>query len=299
MKRRAGAAAHAGPLDEAIARAFGFPLGEVRALIAQGAAYVGGRRCQESGREVPAGAKLTVVLEERGGVPAPAPAPLVVLYEDAELLAVAKPPGLPAQPTPSGAGADLLSLASAHLGRPAGLVHRLDRDTTGVTVFGKTKAATSRLAAAFREGTARKTYLAVCGPGLPERGVIDLPLSRDPARPGRWRASKRANGVPALTEFRRLGVGQGFEVVELSPKTGRTHQLRAHLAGIGAPIVADALYGGAKVPPRPGAAPPVRCLLHAARLALDGRVFEAPAPEDLRPYLDAVSGQSSSSRGSH
>lgn len=288
VKRRAGVAAHEGPLEEAIALAFGFALPEARALIAQGAVYVGGRRCQEAGRQVSAGAKLTAVLEERGGAEAAPPLPLVVLYEDAELLAVAKPPGLPAQPTPSGAGADLLSLASAHLGRPAGLVHRLDRDTTGVTVFGKTQAATSRLAAAFREGRAQKTYLAVCGPALPEAGTVDLPLSRDPSRPGRWRASKRANGVEARTEFRRVGVGEGFAVVELWPKTGRTHQLRAHLAGLGAPIVGDALYGGARVPPLPGAAPPARCLLHAARLELDGRVFEAPVPPDMKPYFDAA-----------
>jgi 23S rRNA-/tRNA-specific pseudouridylate synthase len=77
-------------------------------------------------------------------------------------------------------------------------------------------------------------------------------------------------------------------VVELHPQTGRTHQLRAHLAGLGAPIVGDSLYGGAQVPPRPGEAPPVRCLLHALQLELDGQVFEAPVPEDLQRYLDAA-----------
>jgi 23S rRNA pseudouridine1911/1915/1917 synthase len=289
VKRRSGLAAQSGLLSQVVARAFALEPALAQALIGQGAVYVDGRRCADPGRKVAAGAKLTAVLEERGGEGRLEPAPkLVVLFEDADVLAVAKPAGLPAQPTPSGAGPNLLALATAHLGKLAGLVHRLDRDTTGVTVFGKSKAATSRLAAAFRQGRAAKTYLAVCGPELPERGVIDAPLSRDPSRPGRWRASKRANGLAASSRFERRGVGEGFALVELFPQTGRTHQLRAHLASVGAPIVGDTLYGGAPVPPRPGAAPPSRCLLHALRLELDGQVYEAPVPEDLQRYLDAV-----------
>src|SRR5205823_4921369 len=119
---------------------------------------------------------------------------------------------------------------------------------------------TRELASEFRQGTARKRYLAVCGPGLPANGVIDLPLSKDPSRPGRWRASRRANGVAAVTEYERLSEGAGFCVASLWPKTGRTHQLRAHLAGVGCPIVGDALYGGA-----PSAS---RSLLHAWELHL-------------------------------
>jgi 23S rRNA pseudouridine1911/1915/1917 synthase len=167
-------------------------------------------------------------------------------------------------------------------------VHRLDKDTTGITLFGKTKEATSQLAAAFRDGKVKKTYLAICGPALPERGEIDLPLSKDPSRPGRWRASKKANGIAALTHYERRAVGEGFCVVALFPQTGRTHQLRAHLAGIGAPILGDAIYGGAETPPRPGEAPPARCLLHAQRLELEGRVYESPVPDDLQRYLRAA-----------
>jgi 23S rRNA pseudouridine1911/1915/1917 synthase len=288
VKRRAAIAGKAGALNGVLSAAIGVPLPEAQALILRGGVYVDGRRCEDPGRQVAAGAKLTAVLEEKGGAePAAAPR-LVVLHEDSEVLVVNKPAGLPAQPTPSRTGADLLALATAHLGRPAGLVHRLDKDTTGVTIFGKTKRATTRLAAAFREGRAQKTYLAACGPSLPERGEIDLKLSKDPSRPGRWRASKTANGVKAQTAFVRRGMGDGFAVVDLFPRTGRTHQLRAHLAGIGAPILADALYGGERIAPRPGAALPERCLLHAWKLEIEGRVYEAPVPEDLAVYLAAV-----------
>jgi 23S rRNA pseudouridine1911/1915/1917 synthase len=188
-------------------------------------------------------------------------------------------------------GESLVDLVSARLGRPAGLVHRLDRETSGVTLFGKTEAATRALAAEFREGRARKRYLAATGPGLPPSGTVELPLSRDPSRPGRWRASRTANGVPALTEFRTLYAGPEYCLVELSPRTGRTHQLRAHLTALGAPILGDARYGGAA---RAGGLPAPRCLLHAQALALShprtGQplLLEAPVPKDLLRFFEQV-----------
>jgi 23S rRNA pseudouridine1911/1915/1917 synthase len=168
-------------------------------------------------------------------------------------------------------------------------VHRLDRETSGVTVFGKTAQATTALAAEFREGRARKRYLAATGPGLPPSGTVDLPLSKDPSRPGRWRASRTANGVPALTVFRTLYTGPEYCLVELLPRTGRTHQLRAHLTALGAPILGDSRYGGAV---RAGGISAPRCLLHAQALELSHprtglplRV-ESPVPEDLRRFFE-------------
>jgi 23S rRNA pseudouridine1911/1915/1917 synthase len=276
VKRRAFTASLGGPLVELIAGEQQTSLGEASELVARGAVYVDGRRAQRD-RPVVAGARVMIVLEEAGR-PVTAPVALeklIVLYEDAEVLAVLKPPFVVAQPTPGRVGDSLLDLASAYLGRPAGLVHRLDRETSGVTVFGKDSLSTSRLAAAFREGRAKKEYLAVTTGGLPERGVIELPLSRDPSRPGRWRATRSANGVAALTRYERQSDGR-VSVVALFPETGRTHQLRAHLSGIGHPIVGDRLYGGSDGP---------RCLLHARRLCIDELELEAPVPEDFEPYL--------------
>jgi 23S rRNA pseudouridine1911/1915/1917 synthase len=289
MKRRTIRVAAAGTLEQALRPELG---AEASAYVARGAVYLDGRRERRPATPVRQGQVLSVVLEEGGlAVLAKAALPaLAVLSEDAALLAVHKPAGLTAQPTEGRAGESLWDLASAHLGHEAGLVHRLDRETSGVTVFGKTSPATTALAAAFREGTARKRYLAVTGPGLPAEGTVDLPLSKDPSRPGRFRATRKANGVDALTRFRRLYDG-AFCVVELFPETGRTHQLRAHLTALGCPIAGDARYGG---PRELAGMTAERCLLHAQRLELPHprtgtpAVFDAPAPEDLARFLAAA-----------
>ncbi|KFE67663.1 RluA family pseudouridine synthase [Hyalangium minutum] len=277
---------------EAVAAELGMPVAQARALVEAGAVYLAGRRCRDPEARLRAGQVVAVVLEEGGQSPLeapPPPPPFTVLLEDAALIAVDKPAGITAQPTEGRVGGSLVDLVSARLGSPAGLVHRLDRETSGVTVFGKTAQATSALAAEFREGHARKRYLAATGPGLPESGSVDLPLSKDPSRPGRWRASRTANGLPALTHFRRLYAGEAFCLVELLPQTGRTHQLRAHLTALGTPILGDARYGGAAR--AAGLAAP-RCLLHAQALQLahpDTRqrlLLEAPVPEDLQRFFD-------------
>lgn len=273
MKRRTYEVEAAVPLGRSLERTLGEPRAVAEQRIHAGAVFVDGRRVKDPQVQLSAGQKVSIVLEA-GGTSTETTVravPLVeVLFEDAEVLVVNKPAGLAAQPTPDGAP-NLLDWASAHLGRTAGLVHRLDKETSGVTLFGKTKAATSRLAAAFREGRAKKEYLARTGPGLPERGEIATPLQKDPSRPGKWRALESGNGISALTRFVREASAEGC-LVKLFPETGRTHQLRVHLASIGFPIVGDRLYGG---PPGP------RCLLHARRLELDGQSWEAPVPSDF------------------
>jgi 23S rRNA pseudouridine1911/1915/1917 synthase len=263
VKRRTLTAAREGTLQELL----GAELSEV---IARGGAYVDGRRCRDPHARVREGALLVAVLEESGRAPASEAPGLKVLFEDAALIAADKPPGLLTQPGPGG-GVSLLELVSKHIGRSAGLVHRLDRETSGVVVFGKTKRATSELAAEFREGRAKKTYVAIVTAELPPSGTIDLPLSRDPSRPGRWRATRKANGVEALTRYETKRQG-AFTVVTLFPQTGRTHQLRAHLAALEAPILGDRLYGGEEA---------ARCLLHAQVLQISGHTFEAPLPADM------------------
>jgi 23S rRNA pseudouridine1911/1915/1917 synthase len=279
---------------EAMAAQLGMPVEEARQLIQAGAVYLAGRRCRDAGTRLSTGQVVAVVLEEGGRSPLEAPPPpptLSVLFEDDALIAVDKPAGITAQPTEGRVGDSLVDLVSARLKKPAGLVHRLDRETSGVTVFGKTPPATTALAEEFREGRARKRYVAATGPGLPPAGTVDLPLSKDPSRPGRWRASAAANGVPALTDFRTLYAGEHFCLVELLPHTGRTHQLRAHLTALQAPILGDARYGGAA---QAGGLPSPRCLLHAQALELahprTGQPLrvEAPIPEDLQRFFTAA-----------
>lgn len=248
---------------------------DVKRRVTAGAVYVDGKRVRDGSVIVKPGSRVSVVLEASGEATnverAASSFTLSVLFEDAAVLVVNKPAGIPAQPTPDGE-VSLLDLATKHLGREAGLVHRLDRETSGVTVFGKTKASTSALAEAFREGRAKKEYVAIVSSALPEQGVIDTPLQKDPSRPGRWRAIRTGNGIDAVTKYRRDTVSGGVCLVRLFPETGRTHQLRAHLASIGFPILGDDFYGGASGP---------RCLLHARRLEIDGVTWEAPMPDDF------------------
>ncbi|RYZ36227.1 MAG: RluA family pseudouridine synthase [Myxococcaceae bacterium] len=300
MKRRTfrSEGAHVGrALAEAVAAELGLPVADARRLVEVGAVYVAGRRARDGAVKLQSAQVVTVVLEEAGQSPLEASGPPVslrVLFEDEDVLAVDKPAGLNAQPTEGRVGGSLVDVVGAYLGRPAGLVHRLDRETSGVTVFGKSAQATSALAEAFREGTARKRYLAATGPGLPEGGTVDLPLSKDPSRPGRWRASRAANGVPAWTDYRRLFASEAFCLVELLPRTGRTHQLRAHLTALGTPILGDSRYGGAA---SAGGLPAPRCLLHAQALELGhprtGQPLrvEAVVPEDLRAFFVAAGGR--------
>lgn len=292
MKRRAFRAAGAGALAVVVARGLGCSADEARVLVGRGAVYLRGRRQRDPALGVAAGTELLVVLEEGGrsstARPPVAP-PLRVLYEDDQVLAVDKPAGLPAQPTPGGL-TSLLRLASTYLGREAGLVHRLDRDTTGVTVFGKSPEATSALGASFRTGTARKQYLAVTAPGLPVEGTCTLQLARDRSRPGRWVARPR-DGLEAETRFRRLGTTPELALAALWPRTGRTHQIRAHLAALGAPIAGDRLYGG---PLQLRGEAIGRSLLHAHLLLLPHPRTGAPLrlvatlPADVAPWFAAL-----------
>jgi 23S rRNA pseudouridine1911/1915/1917 synthase len=292
VKRRAFRASGAGPLGEVVARGLSRSPSEAAALVSRGAVYLRGRRQRDPTLEVAAGTEVLVVLEEGGrssSAPLPEPAPLRVLYEDDHLVAVDKPAGLAAQPTPGGV-VSLLLLASAHLGREAGLVHRLDRDTTGVMVFGKSPRVTSALAASFRTGAARKQYLAITAPGLPESGTCTLRLARDRNRPGRWVARAR-DGIEAETRFRRLGSAADLAAAALWPRTGRTHQIRAHLAALGAPIAGDRLYAG---PLQLRGEPIARSLLHAHVLVLphprtgEPLMLLAPVPEDMAPWFAAL-----------
>jgi 23S rRNA pseudouridine1911/1915/1917 synthase len=293
LKRRTFQNGQQGLLQDVVAAALGLPIPQARSLIERGAVYVRGRRQRSPIQPVAAGLTILVVLEEAGRsalTPTAPPPPLHVLFEDELLLVVDKPAGLPAQPTPGGARS-LLDQATEWLGRPAGLVHRLDRDTTGVTVFGKTPEATSALAQAFRAGQVRKQYLAVTGPTLAAEGVCTVALARDASRPGRWRTAASGSGVPSETRFRRLGGTDQFAVAALWPRTGRTHQLRAHLAALGAPIVGDRLYGGQR---SLDGTEIDRVLLHSHMLGLPAPgsrrplTFEAPLPEDERRWFDLV-----------
>jgi len=291
MKRRilkVGESDAGATLEDFVASKLRLKTSEAARLIEQGSVYVDDRRCHRRGRALNRADEVMVVLSERGRSslePTVAGPPIIpILFEDSAVLAVDKPSGLDSQPSASREGDNLLDLLAVRLHRRPGVAHRLDRETSGVLVFGKTSQATGALSDQFRRGSVRKRYLAACGPGLADSGTVDLPISKDPTRIGRYRATRSANGLPALTEFRRLFESDEYCLVALYPKTGRTHQLRAHLAALDAPILGDALYGG--LGDLRGESVP-RALLHAHGLQLVHPLtsrpmyLEAPLPKDL------------------
>jgi 23S rRNA pseudouridine1911/1915/1917 synthase len=247
-------------------------------------------------------------------IPPPPPAavaaeaiPLEILYEDEDLAVINKPAGMTVHP---GAGADLGTMVSAllhHFGgdrglsavggplRP-GIVHRLDRDTSGAIVIAKNDLTHRKLVEDFRARRVAKTYLALLhGRIKGEAGTVDLPIARDLRRPSRMTARRR-EGRAARTDWRvRLRLN-GFTLIEADLRTGRTHQIRAHFAALGCPVLGDTRYGaprrervGTELLP-----PLARNFLHSARLGFvhprTGKPIDAraPVPPELVRYLEAL-----------
>lgn len=172
--------------------------------------------------------------------------PPAVLYADDAVLVIDKPAGLAVHAGPRG-GPSLedalpaLALGKRRVPQPA---HRLDQDTAGCLVLGRTRPALAALGAVFAEGRAQKTYWAVVRGQPPESGRCEAPLLKVSTRAAGWRMVVDAKGQPAATEWRVLGRSAALAWLELRPRTGRTHQLRVHCAHMGWPILGDDRYGG-------------------------------------------------------
>lgn len=272
-------------------------LAEVRARLADDARFasalhhggiqVGGRPLlpERAPAELPAGSWIRVYAFERE----PEPVPLAedaLLYSDDALVAVAKPAWLPMQGTRASQRLSLEAALRARLGEPElRAVHRLDRQTSGVALFARSAGAARSLGRLFAERRVRKLYLALVSPP-PARPVFEVagPLGRV-AHPSRPRFGFVPGGRASHSRFRVLAAGDGRALLLAEPTTGRTHQLRVHLAAQGVPVVGDTLYGDAGGPGSPAHAERVQ--LHALRLELPAGPgspalsLEAPLPDDF------------------
>jgi len=293
-------------LDAAIARMFGLSRTRAAELIGEGAVLIGGRPAGKSDR-VPAGEWLDVTLPPAAPVPAmppPEPVPgLTIVYEDGDMVVVDKPAGVAAHPTPGWTGPTVLQglLAAGHqiatsgAAERQGIVHRLDANTTGLMVVAKSEHAYSVLKQAFRDRVVDKRYHAlVQGHPDPLRGTIDAPIARHPSGDGRFAVV--ADGRPAITHYDTLEAFRAASLTEIKLETGRTHQIRVHMAAVRHPCVGDRLYGADPVlAARLGIA---RQWLHAVRLGFahpaDGRWMEfiSDYPADLSASLELLAAES-------
>lgn len=290
-------------LDSAVAGHAGLSRASAARLIDERAVLVDGRPRARSFR-LSAGMSVMVSgfdrATEEPAPPEPEPGDVAVRYEDEWLLVLAKPPGLVVHPAPGHTGGTLVNALLARAGRPAGgaatrpgIVHRLDAGTSGLMIVAKDEGAYARLAAMMAGREVSRTYLALVE-GVPstDSGTIDAPLGRSPRH--RKKIAVVAGGREAITDFRvleRLG-GDAASLLEVKPRTGRTHQIRVHLAAAGHPVVGDPVYGrDRRLARRAGLDRP---FLHASGLRFAHPMtgaeiaLEEPLPADLEAALGAL-----------
>jgi len=285
-------------LDAALARMFGLSRASAAELIISGRVLVAGRPASKSDR-LPAGEWLDVTLPPPPTAPTLVPEPvpgLRVIHEDTDIVVVDKPVGVAAHPTPGWSGPTVLAglLAAGHTIATSGaqerqgIVHRLDANTTGLMVVAKSENAYSVLKRAFRQREVDKRYHALLqGHPDPLRGTVDAPIARHPSGDGRFAVV--TGGRDSVTHYDTIEAFRGASLVEVTLETGRTHQIRVHMAALRHPCVGDRLYGADPVlAARLGL---TRQWLHAVRLGFthpgDGHPveFTSDYPPDLAHTL--------------
>jgi len=266
---------------------------QAQKLIEDGHIKVNGQPAKSS-QKLEKGDRLEILIPP--GVPStltPEDMPLKILYEDADLLVIDKPAGLTVHPAPGHYSHTLANAILAHVpdietggtNRP-GIVHRLDKDTSGLIIVAKNNTAHMRLAEQFKNRTIVKIYQTLVNGHLtPEQGIIEANIGRDPRN--RKRMAVVTLGRAARTEYRVIQYIDNFTLLEVKPKTGRTHQIRVHLAAIGFPIVGDQVYGAKSEFLS-------RQFLHAYKIKFklpssgEYREFESELPPDLAGALNDI-----------
>lgn len=292
-------------LDDSLSRT------AIKRLLEEGRVFLGDLPLTGASRKVCAGETITLEVPEPEALVdvRPEAIPLAVVYEDGDLIVIDKPAGMVVHPGAGVTGGTLVNALLHHCGdlsgiggviRP-GIVHRLDKETSGLLVAAKHDLAHRGLAEQFKEHTAFRRYLAlVKGAPKPERGTISAPIGRHRVERQRM-AVVREGGREAITHYATLERLPAFTLVECRLETGRTHQIRVHMAHLGHPLLGDPVYGRPFQPPRlwPEEARAVvtafrRQALHGAALEFTHPMrgerlsFSAPLPDDFSRLLEAL-----------
>ena len=280
-------------LDQALARLLPqYSRSRIQRWIEEGAVLVNGLPVKA--RDVVVGGEAATVearMPEETGIKAEK-LPLDIVHQDASIIVLNTPPGVVVHPGAGNPGKTLQNALLAHDPKlkhvpRAGLVHRIDKDTSGLLVVARTVEAQTALVAELGEHAIEREYLAVCTGAMTGGGTIDKPLDRH--RSHRLKFAVRSDGREAVTHYRIEKRFRQHTLARVRLETGRTHQIRVHLAAIGHPVVGDAQYAGSRRPITPG-----RPFLHASHLAFQhpttGVVvaFDSPLPADLSAMLDGL-----------
>lgn len=269
----------------------GLSRSRLKALIEQGLVAAGGATIDEPSHRVKPGDRITVqVPAAAAAVPTAQAIPLSVVYEDADLLVIDKTAGMVVHPAAGNPDGTLVNALLAHCGdalsgiggvRRPGIVHRLDKDTSGLMVVAKTDRAHQGLSAQFADRSLSRTYRAVVwGSPMPRTGEVDAPIGRHPQDRKRMAVVPGPNGKPAVTRYSVVrAFGLSAALVECKLLTGRTHQIRVHMTHVGHPLVGDPLYGRLR-PPKLRALPGD---LREALTAFPRQALHAVALEFLHP----------------
>jgi 23S rRNA pseudouridine1911/1915/1917 synthase len=272
-----------------------FSRARIQALMHEGRVTVDGRPASPSAKTRANQQVLIEVPPPAPAIPQPEARDLDIVFEDGDIVVLDKPAGLVVHPAPGHAAGTLVNALLHHcddlagvggVERP-GIVHRLDKDTTGLMVVAKHDAAMAGLVRAFQSGGVRKEYLAIVHGTPPQAaGTLATLIGRDPQNRKRM-AVVPQHGKQATTHYRVLEQFAQAALVEARIETGRTHQIRVHMAHLGVPLAGDPLYGGARRD-RNLPLPPARTMLHAARLAFAHPVTGAPLAFERPPHADML-----------
>ena len=277
-----------------------FSRSRIQQLLEQGCILVEGKPGKKNRRLTPGERILLDLPEPAEADPEPEEIPLDILFEDEDLLVINKPKGMVVHPAPGHESGTLVNALLHHCGdslsgiggvkRP-GIVHRLDKDTSGLMLAAKTDRAHASLAAQLGDHSLHRVYAALLiGTPRPAEGVVDLPVGRHPRD-----RKKMAAGVPggrsAVTHYRVLESFPGYSYAECVLETGRTHQIRVHMASLGHPVAGDPLYGGKCALPLSSQCLHARAICFRQPVTGEDMTFSCPLPPEFSAVLQKLRGE--------